>query len=274
MAFEYLGQSALNYYPCRYGASKILFRGPEKSLTENYCAVIGGSETYGKFTDEPFPRLLEKLTGRSFVNLGCMNAGIDAFANDDAVMDICNKAETTIVQLTGAQNVSNKYYTVHPRRNDRFLEASDRLRALYKKVDFTEIHFTGHLLNVLEKSSPRQFKSIRKELRIHWVSLMKTMLERIGGKIILLWISEHDPDEQQHLDRHWGDPVFLNRDMLDQLSGLVAGVVEIVATPDEISAGHKRMYFSKMEEPAARQMLGPVVQQAAARELNMLLATL
>ena len=274
MAFEYLGQSALNYYPCRYGASKIIFRGPEKSLAEVYCAVIGGSETYGKFVDEPFPTLLEKLTGRSIVNLGCMNAGVDAFANDDVIIDICKNAEITIVQLTGAQNMSNKYYTVHPRRNDRFLEASDKLRALYEKVDFTEIHFTGHLLNVLEKSSARHFSCIRKELRIHWVSLMKTMLERIGGNIILLWLSEHDPCDPLRLNHHWGDPVFLNRDMLDQLSGLVAGVVEIVATPDEINAGHERMYFSQMQEPAARQMLGPVVQQAAARELSILLATL
>jgi len=276
MAFEYLGQSALNYYPCRYGTSKIVFRGPEKSLSGKYCAVIGGSETYGKFMDAPFPTLLEKLTGRTIINLGCMNAGVDAFANDDVVMDICNKAEITIVQLTGAQNISNEYYTVHPRHNDRFLDASDKLRALYNKVDFTEINFTGHLLNVLKKSSTRHFNYIRKELRIHWVAQMKMMLERIGGKIVLLWLSKQDPFDplRLNLNRHWGEPAFLNRDMLNQLSDVVAGVVEIVATPDEISAGHERMYFSQMEEPAARQMLGLVVQQAAARELSTLLATL
>ncbi len=274
MAFEYLGQGAQNYYPCRYGASKIMFRGPEKSLTGNYCAAIGGSETYGKFVDQPYPDLLETLTGRSIVNLGCMNAGIDVFANDPAILEICKKADITVIELTGAQNMSNIYYSVHPRRNDRFLEASDKLRSLYKKVDFTEIHFTGHLLNVLEKNSPKHFDSLRIELRRQWVVRMQTMLGLIGGKIILLWLSEHGPDDASHPQKPIRDPGFLGRSMLDQLSDLVVGVVEIVATPDEISAGHERMYFSQMEEPAARQMLGPVVHEAAALKLETLLATL
>ena len=81
-----------------------------------YCAVIGGSETYGKFVERPYPDLLQDMTGFPVVNLGCANAGADVFALDETVMDICKNAEITVIQLTGAQNISNRYYSVHPRR--------------------------------------------------------------------------------------------------------------------------------------------------------------
>ncbi len=57
MAYENLGESALDYVPCRYGKSKLLFRGPKRKLTAPYVAMIGGTETYGKFVETPFPAL-------------------------------------------------------------------------------------------------------------------------------------------------------------------------------------------------------------------------
>ena len=116
MAYEHLGAGALDYYPCRYGTSKLWFRGPSKALDQPYCAVIGGSETYGKFVERPYPDLFQDKTGYPVVNLGCVNAGADVFALDETVMDICKNAEITVIQLTGAQNISNRYYSVHPRR--------------------------------------------------------------------------------------------------------------------------------------------------------------
>ena len=77
MAFAYQGDGALDYYPCRYGSSKLLFRGPRRSLDTAFCAVLGGTEAYGKFVPQPFPDLVEAATGVRMVNLGCMNAGVD-----------------------------------------------------------------------------------------------------------------------------------------------------------------------------------------------------
>ncbi|MGB3314802.1 MAG: DUF6473 family protein, partial [Albidovulum sp.] len=59
MAYEYAGESALDYLPCRYGQSKLLFRGPRRKLDGAYAAVLGGTETYGKFVAEPFPNIVE-----------------------------------------------------------------------------------------------------------------------------------------------------------------------------------------------------------------------
>ena len=68
----------LSYSPCRYGNSRILFRGPRRPLDRPYLAFIGGTETYGKFIEKPFPTLVETALRQPCVNFGCLNAGIDA----------------------------------------------------------------------------------------------------------------------------------------------------------------------------------------------------
>ena len=57
MAYEKLGGVSLNYDPCTYPDSKLMFRGPQRDLTSDYIAFLGGTETYGKFIAEPFPYL-------------------------------------------------------------------------------------------------------------------------------------------------------------------------------------------------------------------------
>ena len=58
MTYENLGQGVLDYFPCRNGHSKLLFRGPRKKMAGEYIAMIGGTETYGKFIEKPFPTLV------------------------------------------------------------------------------------------------------------------------------------------------------------------------------------------------------------------------
>ena len=82
MAFEYAGDGALDYFPCRYGRSKLLFRGPRRQLVPPFVSAFGGSETYGKFVEEPWPALLEERIGLPVVNFGYLNAGVDVFLGE------------------------------------------------------------------------------------------------------------------------------------------------------------------------------------------------
>jgi Domain of unknown function (DUF6473) len=267
MAYEGLGEGALNYDYCRYGNSKLMFRGPQRSLDGAYDAVVGGTETFGRFLEDPYPALLEKMTGRRMINLGCLNAGPGAFSRDATLLEICKKADVTIIEVMGVQNMSNRFYTVHPRRNDRFIKATDRLCSIYPDVDFTEFSFTGHLLHSLARRSRSRFELLRQELRSDWVAIMKKLVGRIGGKVVLLWLARHSPHHDSAKDAPWQAPAFIDQALLDQLSGSVAALVQVVATPDEIAAGLDRMVFTQFEEPAARILLGPIVHQEAARVL-------
>ena len=120
MSIDTMGPGALDYLPCRYGSSKLVFRGPRRELGQPFVAFVGSSETYGKFIKEPFPALVEQQLGRACVNFGLLNAGVDAFVHDPFVRNTAAQADVTVVQIMGAQNMTNRFYAVHPRRNDRF----------------------------------------------------------------------------------------------------------------------------------------------------------
>ncbi|MFT7106724.1 MAG: hypothetical protein ACJAVT_001245 [Yoonia sp.] len=59
MKQETIEAELLSYLPCRYGALRMLFRGPRKRLNQPYLAFVGGTETYGKFIGKPYLALVE-----------------------------------------------------------------------------------------------------------------------------------------------------------------------------------------------------------------------
>lgn len=274
MTYENLGGSALDYLSCRYGTSKVLFRGPRRRLDAPYIAVIGGTETYGKFIKQPYPALLEERLGSTFVNLGCVNAGLDVMVNDPTISEICAGAKLTVIQITSAQNMSNRFYSVHPRRNDRFLRASNLLKIIYREVDFTDINFTRHMLKVLWEASPDKFAMVEAELREAWLGRMKGLISRLEGRVVLLWLADHAPDDAPKYAPDAADPLFIDADMIEELRPQVAGLAQVVVSRQEIADGQADLLYDEMEAPAARASLGVVAQRRAADALEEVLAEL
>ncbi len=267
MAYESLGEGALDYFPCRYGKSKLLFRGPRKKLEGDYAAFIGGTETYGKFIEKPFAALIEAMTGLACVNFGCVNAGIDVFANENTVLDASSQARVTVIQAMGAQNMSNRFYAVHPRRNDRFLRASTLMKTIFRDVDFTEFHFTRHMLSALKSVSEERFNIVRDELKEAWIGRMRLLLEKIEGKTVLLWFAAHTPDEANTLEGLGQDPLFLDRAMIEAVRPLVTEVVEVVPSGAARARGTEGMKFTDLEAPAARELPGVGAHEEVAAAL-------
>ncbi|WP_342077098.1 DUF6473 family protein [Yoonia sp. SS1-5] len=259
MKHENIEDGDLSYAPCRYGSSRILFRGPRRRLDQPYIAFIGGTETYGKFVAKPFPALVEKAMRQTCVNLGCVNGGIDAFVNDATVMGICHDADMTVVQIMGANFLSNRFYSVHPRRNDRFLRASTVLQAIYSDVDFSEFSFIRHMLGALHTKSPERFDIVVAELREAWLARMKNMLTQIGPRSILLWFSEEELNDQDWSERSsqlQSDPLFITASMVEELRPLVKDVVVVNPSEDALAEGTKGMQFRESQSALASEMLG------------------
>lgn len=270
MAYENLVEGGLSYYPCRYGKSKLLFRGPRKQLKGSYLACLGATETYGRFVEFPWPDLLEERLGMPCVNLGYPNAGIDVFLGDGEVIAVAQGAERVVLQILGAHNMSNRFYSVHPRRNDRFLKASRFLSAIYRDVDFTDFHFTRHLLQTLREHSEERFELVRAELRESWVARMNLLIGRIGRPVTLLWMSDHGPDAPGGESlAGGGGPLFVDRAMIEEVAAgsKAEGFVEIVVPRDPDGAHLDDMVYAPLEEPAALEMLGVEAHEAAAEAL-------
>ena len=269
MAFEYSGDGALDYFPCRYGKSKLLFRGPRRSLQGAFIAAMGGSETYGKFVATPWPALLEQKLGLPVVNFGYMNAGVDVFLNEPQVEEVSQAAKISVIQLMGAQNMSNRFYAVHPRRNDRFLRATTLMQSLFRDIDFTEFNFTRHMLVSLKRRTPEKYEALVDELRLAWVARMRSLIDKVQGRRVLLWVGAyHAPDVHDPLG---AEPLYVTRQMVDELRDLVDEVVYVEPSVMARSTGTVGMHFAPLEEVAASQMPGPIIHEEIAEALWLVL---
>ncbi|QFT57802.1 hypothetical protein FIU94_03105 [Sulfitobacter sp. THAF37] len=269
MTYDMLGPGALDYFPCRYARSKLMFRGPARDLTDPYIAFLGGTRTYGRFIETPFPALVEQVLERPCVNFGQPNAGIDTFVHDPFVVGAAQRADAVVLQVMGVQNMSNRFYTVHPRRNDRFVAPSPLLQSIYPEVDFADFHFTGHLLSRLEKVSAERFAVVRRELQRAWVARMKLLLGQIGRKCTLLWFSDRRPSpvDLATVGEAGFGPFFVTAGMLAEVADRAANLVEAVVSPEALASGTEGMVFAPMEELAARRMLGPMAHAECAKVL-------
>lgn len=271
MSFENSGAGTLAYETCRYGNSRLMFRGPRHSLDTPYCAVVGGSETYGKFVPQPFTSLIEDEIGLPMVNLGCVNAGLDVFVNDVAVMDVVAGAKVSVIQALGAHNMSNRFYIVHPRRNDRFLRASAMLKALYPNVDFTEFHFTRHLLTELESRSAAAFEVVVAELQMAWQARMRKLATQIPGAKVLLWLSIPSGASDGDCGDMASEPLFVTRHMIETVRPYFTKIVEVEPSSAAMLSGTAGMVHSELEEPAAAALPGPAIHREVADALGPVL---
>lgn len=267
MAYAFPGAGALDYSPCSYGGSRLVFRGPKANLREPFVACLGGSETYGKFIPTPFPDLLEEMLEFQVANLGCVNAGPEVFVQERDLLHSLSGAAACVVQITGAQNLTNRYYSVHPRRNDRFTGPTPLLRALFRQVDFTEFSFTRHLMHVLQSHSADRFEVLAEELRAAWVARMKDLLRELSCPVVLLWIADAPPPAPGRRADLQREPMLVDSEMVAAIKPCATTYVEMVPSAAVRAKRAEGMVFGPMDAPAAACLPGPAVHYELAKRL-------
>jgi len=277
MKHDRFEHGSLDYSLYQYGRSKTRFRGPKPDFSKAYNVFLGASETFGKFVQHPYPHLLQDQLTVASANFAALNAGVESYLRDPSVLLACAEARVTVIAVTGAHNLSNRYYSVHPRHNDRVIRASDMLQMLFREVEFNDIHYTRHLLNTLRRTDEARFSLVVSELRTAWTARMKTLIDMIEGKTVLLWAADHAPGDVLEKANGTGlghDPIFVNQAMLDALSPLVTKVVECIVPPDAISPSTEGMVFPLAERRAAAALPGPALHERAAEMLAPVLKAL
>ncbi|RMH45955.1 MAG: hypothetical protein D6688_05575 [Alphaproteobacteria bacterium] len=227
MAYERRAADGVQYYPCRYGNSRLVFRGPKRRLGKNYVVALGGTETFGKFVEHPFAECLEERVGCPVVNLGVVNAGVDTLLGDRALLEIAAAADAAVVQLPSADHLSNRYYRVHPRRNDRVLEVTPLMRETFPEIDFAEYVFTRHMLFDLLATDAKRFAIIRAELRDTWVRRMQLLCKRVSVPVLLFWLRTGRVAEEFRGLSLGRRPLFVDRELVDRLAGPGRKIVRV-----------------------------------------------
>ncbi|MQY42198.1 hypothetical protein GG681_06060 [Epibacterium sp. SM1969] len=245
---------------CHFGDSKLSVRGPVRELDQPYMAFLGSTEVYGRFIDTPFPEDVETLLQMPCVNFAAINGGLDSYIFDPTLREMAAGADIAVVQVMGAQNLSNEFYKVHPRRNDRFLMAHDALLDLYPDVDFTEFHFNRHMLNHLEELSSSRFLQVKEHVQSVWVARMQALIADLHGDTVLLWL-QYSAKQPAGLVQ---EPVWVDRSMVDALRSNVADVFELQLATAQEADDFAGMAIGKSDLAAARVTIGPREQHRIA----------
>jgi hypothetical protein len=254
-------QAAIDYALFRYGDSRIGLRGPQKPLDRPYIACVGSTEVFGRYVATPFPVLLEDRIGMDCANLGVHNAGPGLFLQDPTVLGIIRRARAVVLHAMPSHYLSNPFYAVHPRRNDRFVKAHEPLKMLYPEVDFTEFHFTGHMLTCLAAISDSRFRTVAAALQDSWVDQMRRIAEALDVPVLLMWFATEPPETGINPEK---PTTLVTMDMLDRLIPVVDGRIIVQPSPCAEQGKAVDMHFHPAEAQKAAALPGGLAHLEAA----------
>jgi hypothetical protein len=267
MSFQPIRDGGLDYLPCHYGTRKPLFRGPERTVTKRSILSLGGTQTFGKFVAEPWPERLERSLGRPVVNLGSVNASADLYLGTPHLVDMANAADAVVLEICGAAALSNRFFNVHPLRNDRFLTASSTLKSIYRDVDFTDFAFIRHMLGHLAKTDAKRFGTVVAELQKSWITRMQQLLARIDRPVIGLWLADEAPPQKLCPDTLSPDPLFVTAPMLHAIESGFAAIVQVTPGAQARSLDVPGRIFHQLDMSAANTVFPACIHQEVANTL-------
>ena len=273
MAEPRIDDQLLDYKLYRFGQLQQVFRGPAPRLGRHYLAFLGGSGTFGRYADRPYAAIVGQEAGHRFANFGAEGAGPGFFLSDPEVMSAASNALLSVVQVMPACAVSNRMFSVRPRRNARLHAASDLLTGLYPEVDFERFSYVRGMLRHLAGIDDNRFSLVVNEMRNAWIARTHTLLASIQTWTLLFWFSQRQPEEQREdTTDGWHDPNFVDRAMIDSVTDIADGYVECVTSaglPQDLRVDGEAVLFRPTGTPIDqnRELPSPDMHAAAAAAL-------
>ncbi|MEO0486298.1 MAG: DUF6473 family protein [Pseudomonadota bacterium] len=253
-----LGQMLQGVELCTYGLSRQQFRGPPPDLAAPFIAFIGGTETLGPYQPHPFASRVAAELGLGALNLGIKNAGLDVFLSDPEVLRAANHADHIVLETLSPANMSNAFYRVHPRRNDRVVEVRPELRTRLPALDTSDIHFTGHLLRDVAALSAPAMEELRMELQLCWIERLGTLVDRLAVPVHLL----HIVDRRDRLRAR-----LIDRETINAVRDLAQSVTIVQPSADARGEGTTAMSVLPAEAHVAAAMLSTAAHVEVARDI-------
>lgn len=158
-----------------------LGRGPGRATLHHRSLLLIGPRGPARLSGPPGRRVLDRLLAPV-----AQVEGVDLHLADPALGERARLATAFVLAMPPLGNLSNPFYQVHPRRNDRFVAARAPLKALFPEVDFAPFAFTGHALGSLATLCPERFALVRQALVEVWVLRMRLLLRLLPPRGVLL----------------------------------------------------------------------------------------
>jgi hypothetical protein len=197
------------------------FRGPPVQSRE-YIACVGASQTFGRFVQMPFPRLISYALRIDTLNLGRGGAGPEFPLENPALMEHINGSRIVIVQVFSGRSQSNSLF----RMAGQTMCGTNLANGSECSAD----QFYTWLLTQDTKLA----QEIVAETREKYASAMTRLLDAIVPPTILFWFSTRSPDYEECMElpltRLFGEfPQLINRAIVERLKGHTSLYVECIS---------------------------------------------
>lgn len=186
MSVHSVGVRAPDDAPVSFSGGRLRFRGPAPDLNRPVAAFVGGSDTYGAGVDDPFANRVARTLGLQCLNLGVPQAGPGVMLNEPQVLELTKIARHVVLQLPSVRNVSTEFVQVHPRRNDRIVRILPALHRAVPGQNWVNVHFTGHLDQILADRAPQVYAALVKARSRLWLGQMRAILAQLPSGTIIL----------------------------------------------------------------------------------------
>lgn len=163
------------------GQSPLLLQARRQAGPRHHGLMLIGPRGTGRLGTALAGRVLDRLLAPA-----ALVEGVDHHLGDALLLDRASRAQSVLMLLPWLGNLSNPFYRVHPRRNDRFVAARAPLRALFPEVDFAPFAFTGHALGTLHATCPERFGLVRQALVEAWSLRMRLLLDMLPQDGVLI----------------------------------------------------------------------------------------
>lgn len=140
----------------------------------HHALLLIGDRGAGRLTALLSRRVLDRLLAPI-----AQVEGVDYHLYDPTLREAASQSKAFALVLPPLGNLSNPYYSVHPRRNDRFVTARPALKSLFPEVDFATMAFTGHVLGTLAATCPDRYTEVRRVISAAWVARMQELLRHL-----------------------------------------------------------------------------------------------
>ena len=271
-----------DYKTYRFGRSRQVFRGPQPTLKGKYIASIGSSYTFGRYVDTTYLDHLAQEFDVPVANFGTDGAGPGFFLGDPEVKKAASNARLCIVQAMSAASISNRMFTVRPRRNARLHEVSDLLMGIFPEVDFDRFAFTKPMLRYLRELDESRFRLIANEMKNAWIGRTQTLLSSLECPTLLLWFSQRESsdllsDPSDPTGMHY--PYYVDSAMIDTVKSAADGFVECVTNdglPQDLRVEGRTVLYKPSGVPIDenREFPSPEMHANAAMALRTEIARL
>lgn len=235
----------IDYELYQLDGTDLWFRGPrdEISVVEPTIACLGAAQTFGCFSEAPYPALLAERLGVPVLNLGYGGAGPQFYLRHPELLERIDAADLVVVQVMSGRSESNSLFDSG---GLEFLQRrSDGMRISADDA-FAEILYGRRIANapltlptrVLRKAAQRlrrrKTAAIVDETRSRWVDNYRLLLDAIAAPTVLTWFSVRTPavrDDFSSVSRLLNSfPQLVNQAMIDAVAPHADAYVECTTT--------------------------------------------